>query len=192
MKKEPTLLAWIDLETTGLDKDYDQIVEVALVVTDMAFNVVSRPFQSVVMPYGGKTTLEVLALIEANEHVNKMHTESGLKAAIRDGQGMGLMTVLDECIAVLEECGEKKDYMIAGSGVARFDMAWIEMILPELMEWLDYAPYDIGVIRRHVKYVLGRPDILPEERKIHRSMDDVEDFIDQARVIRERLIIPYA
>ena len=78
MAAQPDVLVWIDCEMTGLDLELDEIVEVAVVVTDYdlkpldpGFNIVIKPDQS--------------ALDHMGDFVTQMHTESGLITEITNG-----------------------------------------------------------------------------------------------------------
>ncbi len=71
-------LVWIDCEMTGLDLAVDELVEVAVVITDFDLVPVHPGFDIVIKP-------DQSALDNMNEFVTNMHTTSGLIDEIPDG-----------------------------------------------------------------------------------------------------------
>ena len=71
-------LVWIDCEMTGLDLSIDELVEIAVVVTDFELRPVHPGFQVVIKP-------DASALAHMSEFVTKMHRSSGLLAEIPHG-----------------------------------------------------------------------------------------------------------
>ena len=73
MKAEETnRILWVDLETTGLVPGRDKILEVAMVVTDSAFNELARR-REVIKPVWW-------ALEQMSPFVREMHAKNGLLA----------------------------------------------------------------------------------------------------------------
>ena len=70
------LLAWIDLEMTGLDPDKHHIIEIASLITDSDLNVVEEGPELVI-----SQPSEVLELM--NEWNVKQHTSTGLLEKIK-------------------------------------------------------------------------------------------------------------
>lgn len=70
---------FLDLETTGLDPDKDEILEISWMFTDSRFNVTYMPRTFLVSQRDWQTTWN---LIRTNPVVEKMHSESGLLAAL--------------------------------------------------------------------------------------------------------------
>ena len=64
-------LVWIDCEMTGLDLAVDELVEIAIVVTDFELNVLDPGFEIVIKP-------DDSALANMGEFVTEMHRSSGL------------------------------------------------------------------------------------------------------------------
>ena len=64
-------LVWIDCEMTGLDLAVDELVEIAVVVTDFELRVLDPGFQVVIKP-------SQTALANMNDFVTSMHESSGL------------------------------------------------------------------------------------------------------------------
>ena len=71
-------IVWIDCEMTGLDLAVDELVEIAIVVTDFELNVLDPGFQIVIKP-------DDSALANMNEFVTNMHATSGLLEEIPNG-----------------------------------------------------------------------------------------------------------
>ena len=71
-------LVWIDCEMTGLDLAVDELVEIAVVVTDFELRPVDPGFQVVIRPSDA-------ALENMNDFVTKMHETSGLINEIPHG-----------------------------------------------------------------------------------------------------------
>src|SRR6476646_6358779 len=71
-------LVWIDCEMTGLDVGVDELVEVAVVVTDFDLKVLDAGLDVVIRP-------SQAAFEHMNDFVINMHTESGLIEAIPHG-----------------------------------------------------------------------------------------------------------
>src|SRR3546814_20947775 len=68
-------LVWIDCEMTGLDLSVDELVEIAVVVTDFDLTVLDPGFQIVIKP-------DEYALANMSEFVTQMQRSSALLVAI--------------------------------------------------------------------------------------------------------------
>ncbi len=66
-------LVWVDCEMTGLDLEKDEIVEIAVIVTDSELNLLDEGLQLVIKPSSE-------ALANMGEFVTSMHEKSGLLA----------------------------------------------------------------------------------------------------------------
>jgi oligoribonuclease len=71
-------LVWIDCEMTGLDLGIDELVEIAVVVTDFELRTLDPGFSVVIRP-------DESALANMNEFVTNMHRSSGLLDEIPHG-----------------------------------------------------------------------------------------------------------
>jgi oligoribonuclease len=186
-QKYPQRLAWIDIETTGLDLVQDQILEIALVVTDFALNKESG-YSEVI-----KLTQEGLNRLKGGDSVVvKMHQANGLLKESRAAE-FTLADVEAELIKILKETTlDKGEFMIAGSGVAAYDHPLLKQQMPEFASWLAYYPFDVGVLRRTTKILTGKDIVNPtpgsyqDGVKVHRAMSDVLAHIEEAEKYQER------
>lgn len=186
--RAPWGLFWIDLETTGLDPERDEILEIAVILTDFQLSELDR-WESVI-----SMTPQGMARIVADPFVGNMHAESGLFRESRDG---GLPLVV--ATRMLEEFLERSDFqkgelIIAGSGVASFDRLFLKQYMPSVLEWLAYYPFDIGVLRRALPILSEGTLALPvvpasfqSGFKKHRAADDIHAHLLEASMAAEYL-----
>jgi oligoribonuclease len=81
MPANTDMLVWIDCEMTGLDVSIDELVEVAVVITDYNLVPVDPGFSVVIKP-------DQSALDNMSEFVLDMHRESGLLDEIPNGMSL--------------------------------------------------------------------------------------------------------
>lgn len=201
-RKYPQKLFWFDAETTGLPADStttpkgaDQmidftdvhIMEVGVIVTDFALNP-EAGYTEVV-----KLNQSMVDVLKRTKFVADMHKESGLLLDSRSAT-MTIQDVEQEIIKLLKDTGlEPQEFQIAGSGVAAFDLNLIRTKMPELAKWLVYYPFDVGVLRRTLRVLIGKDIVNPtpksyqDGKKTHRAMDDVKAHLEEAGKYRDVL-----
>lgn len=183
--ERPTFLAWVDLETTGSDREQDPILEVATLVTSNEFPfVILESYEAVVRPNIQNWTHRLGPV------VLEMHIRNGLLTEVFN-EGRPLGEVESEVMKMLSKYGKPHDFIIAGSGVAHFDRGMIDAQMPRLSKWLRYYSIDVGVLRRSLE-VMGSPiagNYEFPEAKEHRGLLDIFDhrleFIHYAKLLRE-------
>ncbi len=131
-------LVWIDCEMTGLDLAIDELVEVAVVVTDFDLVPVDDGFTIVINP-------DPAALANMGEFVTEMHRSSGLLDEIPAG-----VSLADAEFAVLEyllqhvPTGGKAP--IAGNTIGT-DRAFLAKYMPRVDAHLHYRSVDVSSIK---------------------------------------------
>jgi len=187
------MIVWTDTETTGLDPERGDLLEVALVVTDdnlvevAATSFVVQPF----MPLGFAYWQEHL-----DPFIQDMHGKNGLLDAIERGEGVGLqeaVTLLFAWARTLDQrpyvgCFDLKKTPLAGSTVG-FDRAWLRRHMPMLESLFSYRSIDVSSLTEIAKrwsptIYEGRLKAKPEEIA-HRALADVRESIAYLRYYRE-------
>lgn len=185
-KPDPKFYIWCDIETTGLDPVLDPPLEIAVMVTTPDLKEVDpvRRFHSLL-----RLTTWAEERINKNDYVKNMHTENGLLDELGRGMGMSVEDV-DEALCNMFDTLGDIPVMLAGTGVAAFDMRVLEAWMPRFHGRLDYRTYDIGHMRRFLKYTVEVPETwMPPEadESLHRARGDLLNALDQAIGMRDML-----
>ena len=181
-----THLAWLDLETTGLDHYRDPIIEIALIVTDLNLETEPgyQPFVTAVNP--GLDLLQ--ARLDASPWALETHTNNGLLTKIANGDYMEHSEAERFMLAHLHTYGaDEKRTALAGSGVANFDKPVLERQMPAVFQFFPYFSLDMGSMRRFIKHIVKQPDWIPEQPQTHRAFDDVRHSLHCAMVWRDMM-----
>ena len=177
------MLAWMDLEMTGLDPGRHTIVEIATLVTDDDLTVVAEGPDLVV-----RATPEQLAAMD--DFVRDMHTRSGLLAAIEAST-----TTLDEAgqatMAFLRQhLPSPGSVPLAGNSIGT-DRRFLAAELPEIEKYLHYRSVDVSSIKELARR--WYPDAVagaPAKKTSHRAMDDIKESVAELAYYRGAIFRP--
>ena len=174
------MLAWMDLEMTGLDPSRHVIVEIATLITDDDLEIVAEGPDLVV-----HATDEQLQHMD--EVVVKMHTESGLLDRIRSST-LSLEDAGKQTFDFLREhIPERRSVPLCGNSIGT-DRRFLSIHLPEIEEYLHYRSVDVSTLKE-----LGRrwaPSVIkgaPTKAGSHRALDDIRESVAELRYYREKL-----
>jgi oligoribonuclease len=177
------MLAWMDLEMTGLDPTVDVIVEIATLITDDNLEIVAEGPDLVV-----HQPPEVLACM--GDYVRNMHTRSGLLGEI-EASTVSLADAGAQTLAFLQEhIAEARSVPLCGNSIGT-DRRFLLSYLPEIEEFLHYRSVDVSTIKE-----LGKrwyPDVLkklPKKKEGHRALDDIRESVDELRWYRTAVFLP--
>ncbi|HUS20635.1 MAG TPA: oligoribonuclease [Aeromicrobium sp.] len=174
------MLAWMDLEMTGLDVDKDVIVEIATLLTDDDLNVIAEGPDLVI-------SAPEEALDGMDEVVVNMHTKSGLLEAIRTSK----VTVSEAEAATLEflkqHCPEPNRLPLCGNSIGT-DRRFLLRYMPSIEDHLHYRCIDVSTIKELARrWYPAAYKAAPEKAKGHRALDDILESVAELRHYREHM-----
>lgn len=174
-------LVWIDCEMTGLDLDVDELVEIAVIVTDSELVPVHEGFSLVIKPNDS-------ALANMGDFVTEMHTKSGLINEIADGVSVG-----EAEIKVLEylqqHIPEGQRPPLAGNSIGT-DRSFLARDMKRLDEYLHYRNVDVSSIKELARRWYPRVYFnAPAKAGDHRALADIRESIRELAYYREAIMV---
>jgi oligoribonuclease len=171
------MLAWIDLEMTGLDPARHTIVEIACLVTDDDLQLIEEGPDLVV-----HASPEQLAAMD--EVVRTMHTRSGLLSEI-EASTLSLADAGAQTLAFLQShIPEARKVPLAGNSIGT-DRRFLAEQLPEIEDFLHYRSVDVSTIKELARRWL--PDIYkaaPQKLGGHRALQDIRESVTELAYYR--------
>ncbi|MBM3658178.1 MAG: oligoribonuclease [Actinobacteria bacterium] len=174
-------LVWLDLEMTGLDVRRHVIVEIAVLVTDAALTPLDDGIDLVVHQ-------DAAALAEMDDFVQKMHTRSGLLAAI-EASTLPLSDAGAQALAYVQQhVDTPRTAPLCGNSIG-VDRRFLDAHLPRLEEYLHYRSIDVSTLkelcRRWAPETYRRR---PAKQETHRALLDVHDSITELAYYRDHFL----
>ncbi len=179
------MLAWIDLEMTGLDADRDVIIEIAVLVTDDDLAIVAEGPDLVV-------SAPAAALDAMDPVVVKMHGDSGLTKAV----GETTLSVEQAGVAVLEFLRQHiptaGTVPLCGNSIAT-DRRFLVKYLPEVDAWFHYRSIDVSTVKELCRrWYPEAYKAAPTKAGGHRALDDIRESVAELAHYRSTIFAPPA
>ncbi|WP_405218465.1 oligoribonuclease [Agrococcus sp. Ld7] len=161
---------------TGLDPRVDELVEIAVVVTDFELEVLDPGLQLVIKPSDA-------ALEQMDDFVRKMHATSGLDREIPDGVALA-EAELDVLAYVQRFVPLERSAPLAGNTIGT-DRAFLARYMPALDGFLHYRSIDVSSVKELSRRWFPRAYFqAPEKAGGHRALDDILESIRELRYYR--------
>ncbi|MEM8902119.1 MAG: oligoribonuclease [Actinomycetota bacterium] len=176
------MLAWMDLEMTGLEPDRHVIVEIATIITDDDLTIVAEGPDLVV-----HATEEQLGAMDPV--VVDMHTRSGLLESIR-ASTLSLDEAGTLTLAFLKEhIPDRRTVPLCGNSIGT-DRRFLATYLPEIEDHLHYRSVDVSSVKELARrWNPGILDGSPDKKVAHRALDDIRESIDELRHYRDAFFV---
>ncbi len=171
------MLAWMDLEMTGLDPAKNVIVEIATLITDDELNLVAEGPDLIV-----HATDEQLAAMD--DFVREMHTRSGLLTKIQEST-VTLAEAGRQTLEFLQQhLPEPRTVPLCGNSIGT-DRRFLAAYLPEIEEWLHYRSVDVTTIKElALRWYPEAASKAPQKATAHRALDDIRESMEELRYWR--------
>jgi len=175
-EKKMKKFVWIDLETTGLDRN-SKILEVACVVTNSELEEVVEPLNLIV--FCSQSEID-----KFNDFITKMHSTSGLLEELP----LGCLDAEDQLVDYILKNTDGKS-PLCGSSI-HADRRWLEAQWPKVLQNLHYRNIDISTIMQLAQEWC--PENSSHQRVLeiyrsggHRALADIRASIEIAKCYRD-------
>lgn len=174
-------LVWIDCEMTGLDLVIDELVEIAVVITDFELRPVDPGFQIVIRPSDA-------ALANMNDFVTSMHEKSGLITEIP--LGVSLAEAEAQTLAYIKRFVPlERKAPLAGNTIGT-DRMFLAKYMTDVDQWLHYRNVDVSSIKELSRRWYPRVFFqAPAKDGGHRALADILESIRELRYYREAVFV---
>ena len=174
-------LVWIDCEMTGLDLAVDELVEIAVVITDFGLRPVDPGFQVVIRA-------SEAALENMNDFVTNMHTSSGLIEEIP--LGVSLEDAQDQTLAYIKRFVPlERKAPLAGNTIGT-DRMFLAKYMPDVDGWLHYRNVDVSSIKELSRRWYPRAFFhAPAKDGGHRALADILESIRELQYYRQAVFV---
>lgn len=172
-------LLWIDMEMSGLSPDDDQILEVAIVVTDANLNVIAEsPVLVVHQPD---------AVLDGMDSWNKgTHGKSGLIDRVK-ASALSEAEVEQQMLAFIKQHVPERTSPMCGNSICQ-DRRFLARHMPKLEAYFHYRNLDVSTLKELAKR--WRPGLAEGFKKAskHEALADIYESIDEMKYYREHFI----
>ena len=174
-------LVWIDCEMTGLDLSVDELVEVAVVITNYDLEPVDDGFQIVIAP-------SPTALANMSDFVREMHETSGLLDELPRGAELAdaEKAVYDYIVQHVPTAGSAP---LAGNTIGT-DRAFLQRFMPSVDAHLHYRSVDVSSIKELSRRWFPRVYFnAPAKHGGHRALADILESIRELAYYRQAAFV---
>ncbi len=182
MKSESNLI-WIDLEMTGLNHRYDQIIEIATVVTDAELNVLEEgPVLAI--------QTEAHYLDGMDEWCTTHHGRSGLTKRVQESR-VSMVEAEQATLTFLKTYLSKFKSPMCGNSICQDRRFMIEQ-MPELEAFFHYRNLDVSTLKELAKRWAPKVYSAHKKQGAHLALDDIYESIDELKHYRKYLMAEVA
>jgi oligoribonuclease len=169
-------LVWIDCEMTGLDLQIDELVEVAVVITDYDLVPVDPGFNIVIKP-------DQTAWDHMGDFVREMHTTSGLLEEIPGGKSLA-EAEYEVLEYILKFVPGAQSAPLAGNTIGT-DRMFLAKYMPRVDSHLHYRSVDVSSIKELTRHWFPRIYFsAPPKNGGHRALADILESIRELEYYR--------
>ena len=179
----PGMLAWMDLEMTGLEPERHVIIEIATLITDDELEIIAEGPDLVIHQ-------PPQALSAMDDYVRDMHSRSGLLDKIAASTVTPAQAYEDTLRFLKAHIPEPRSVPLCGNSIGT-DRRFLAKWFPEVEEFLHYRSVDVSTLKELARR--WQPEALadaPKKARGHRALDDIRESLEELRYYRSVLFRP--
>ena len=166
---------------TGLDPAVDELVEVAVVITDYDLTPVDEGFQVVIKP-------SAAAVDQMGDFVREMHASSGLLDELE--RGLSLPEAQTQVLEYIQRfVPDAQSAPLAGNTIGT-DRMFLQKYMPDVHEYLHYRNIDVSTIKELSKQWFPKAYYQsPDKNGGHRALADILESIRELAYYRSAVFV---
>jgi len=166
---------------TGLDPAVDELVEVAVVITDYDLTPVDEGFQVVIKP-------SAAAVDQMGDFVLEMHASSGLLDELEGG--LSLPEAQTQVLEYIQRfVPDAQSAPLAGNTIGT-DRMFLQKYMPDVHEYLHYRNIDVSTIKELSKQWFPKAYYQsPDKNGGHRALADILESIRELAYYRSAVFV---
>ena len=164
---------------TGLNLKKDQVIEIAVCVSDGSLKKVIKGPNIIVH-------CSTKLLDSMDEWCTTHHGDSGLTQSVKDSKVTLAQAEAEVLKFLKEKCGLTRfTCPIAGNSVGE-DKNFIRKDMPKLYDFLHYRVVDVSTVKELAKRWM--PNLkAPKKKECHRAMDDILESIEELKFYKQTI-----
>jgi oligoribonuclease len=174
-----TNLVWVDMEMSGLNPDSDRVIEVAVVVTDAALEVIAEGPALAIHQ-------EERILLGMDSWNTATHGRSGLTERVRVSE-LDEEVATDRLLEFLAPLVPRGKAPMCGNSICQ-DRRFMARWMPRLEAYFHYRNVDVSTLKELARR--WQPEVLRsfEKKSRHEALADIYESIDEMKHYRAHFL----
>lgn len=170
-----TILAWCDLEMTGLEVREHGIIELGLIITDSDLKPLAEYEAAIWQPEEMLNRMEPI--------VREMHTRNGLIEKVRKSEKSLRMVEKDVCTLLIKHA-DYGEGILAGNSI-HTDRGFLQRYLPSFSNMLSYRMVDVSSLKILARAWYPKGPGRTQAPKDHTALSDIHASIGELAFYRD-------
>jgi oligoribonuclease len=179
------VIAWIDVETTGLNPQGAKLLEVACLVTDTEFNLLDEHGYHAILQYDAREVDSMIA--QADRYVVEMHHKTDLWAQLPYGKPHEVVEA--ELLSYIRQYAPEARQALVGGNSITLDRNFLEVYLPDVYNHLYYRSIDVSTLALLAQWRYGE-GVKYKKTYQHAALADIRESIAEAKFLTELVMKP--
>ncbi|MDR1423147.1 MAG: oligoribonuclease [Azoarcus sp.] len=179
MAQDANRLIWLDLEMTGLIPERDRIIEIGLIITDAALDVVAQA--PVIVVHQSDEVLDAMDAWNKGTHGRSGLIERVRASSVNEAEAEAAM------VKFLSKWVPKGASPMCGNTICQ-DRRFLARHMPKFEAWFHYRNLDVSTLKELAKR--WHPEVYKGVKKAgaHTALADIVESIEELRYYRETFL----